>query len=450
MLKKQCLIGLFLLSITASTFAGQGMFIRIRSYVPNIGVTVGKPECIDGYQNIGINKTAYIEGSCLFEKKRLNLNIMNNNQIIKQYAIELSMMNDGSSITSEGVYFIGDKVIAATLYPHQGVSGTQDWLAISIAPQEDAWMKNMGQQIGSKSLSSISMPGTHDTGTYGISKPEIAPDLDKTVQNLLRNDPMKEQHLQYAKDWAVTENLDMLNQLKVGIRYFDLRLCKTSQDELKTCHGLYAASMKSIIDDVVQFIHVPNHEKEIIILDFAPLNINSGDIAKLSQWLVNAFGSKIASPTQFNVNSLINTFWQQQRQIIVMLNNDTEASRYPDLFWPGSRSYGLWANTENSDELITKMINSLNGRDHTKLFNFSLVLTPQPQTVILGLLGGSINSLIKMTGGYKFKINDWLDQPQNKEQVRTHGNIISEDFSNGIDLTELTKELNSSTRLTAS
>lgn len=64
---------------------------------------------------------------------------------------------------------------------------------------------------GSKSLRDMTIPGTHDSGAY--------------------------QTTSTTGIWAQTQNHDIEDQLKMGIRFLDIRLYRDESDELKVCHG---------------------------------------------------------------------------------------------------------------------------------------------------------------------------------------------------------------------
>lgn len=86
-------------------------------------------------------------------------------------------------------------------------------------------------------LKSIVIPGAHDAGTKGL------PYL------------------------AETQDRDTADMLACGTRYFDLRVAKTKDGELKIYHGPFkGVTLDSVIADIAQFLQ--QHPTEALILDF--------------------------------------------------------------------------------------------------------------------------------------------------------------------------------------
>ncbi|KAG4102273.1 PLC-like phosphodiesterase, partial [Neocallimastix lanati (nom. inval.)] len=100
------------------------------------------------------------------------------------------------------------------------------------------------------------IPGTHDSGTYGIY------------------DRIKAR-------WARTQNLDIYEQLLNGIRYLDIRLETNDDKKIYISHGYIDSINKKtgkkyylsdIIDECVMFLK--NNDKEFIVLNLADENFD--------------------------------------------------------------------------------------------------------------------------------------------------------------------------------
>lgn len=430
---------------SSTVFAGQGLYLTLNGYLSNSNVQVTDSNCVDGIENIKMNNTVYvdanIDGSCLIEKSWVKLSIQQNGQEVTNYTLTISA--NGSTLTPQGFYSSGNAVVMASLYPHSGLTGTQDWVTISLAGKEDNWMKQISQIIGNKPISTVMLPGSHDTGTYGINdNSEIANDISDEIKFWLALDPLKMQHL---RNWSMAQNIDMTTQLSLGIRYFDLRLCESSTGGLETCHAISAATIPDLLSQAGTFLNDPNHNQEIIILDFNHLySISNNDIDQLVLLLKNAFGNKIASAKSFLPNSLLSTFWSQHKQVIVIIDSDYAIKAYPDIFWPENTIYSAYIDQQTASGIEQGMLDALASRDPATLFVLQAQETPSDQTIIDGFdpFASNPDSLLTLTGTYKRDIGNWLLQPSNQAQLKLNGNIIIEDFTNGIDLTELAKQLN--------
>lgn len=75
------------------------------------------------------------------------------------------------------------------------------------------WMGKLPQELKTIPIINLAIPGSHDTMSYGIkSKAAIAPDAEPIVATLNKFVPC------IVKRWAVTQRLDIIDQLKCGIR----------------------------------------------------------------------------------------------------------------------------------------------------------------------------------------------------------------------------------------
>ncbi|MCF0117245.1 MAG: phosphatidylinositol-specific phospholipase C domain-containing protein [Bacilli bacterium] len=97
-----------------------------------------------------------------------------------------------------------------------------------------SWMKYIDNETY---INNIALPGSHDAGTSGMV-------------------------------WlGETQNLTIKDQLKIGVRYFDIRVNKKSEDNYVIYHSVInGSSFKPIIEDIKNFITA--NPTETLLLDF--------------------------------------------------------------------------------------------------------------------------------------------------------------------------------------
>lgn len=112
-----------------------------------------------------------------------------------------------------------------------------DW---SLPYTHEDWMKNIPD---STKITEISIPGTHDSGS------------DKHYS---------QQGLNWS--WTITQDFRMDNQLKLGVRWFDIRLCYCGSDCPKVYHGTYYLhkNFTDVINWAIDFLSA--HPTETVIL----------------------------------------------------------------------------------------------------------------------------------------------------------------------------------------
>ena len=82
------------------------------------------------------------------------------------------------------------------------------------------WMSSFSRVLNDKKLNEIVLPGTHDSGTYPITKESKRTDL------FLNLGPLNSFVAKIGYKWAKTQDLSIREQLMSGIRYLvqDVRL----------------------------------------------------------------------------------------------------------------------------------------------------------------------------------------------------------------------------------
>jgi hypothetical protein len=190
------------------------------------------------------------------------------------------------------------------------------------------WMRDLGRDIAFVPLTELTIPGTHDMGTYGItgssnnSSDGQSPPLLCGVAHTV------------CEAYGRAQERDARQQLQDGIRYFDLRVCGSNDGDFVTCHGLEAARVQDILDQTRAWID--SHPGEVIFLDFNHHFQLDPDVE--AQRIEEAFalpgGGSLLIPPQYCSpgdpnsgicahNLTLHTIAQQQLgQVIVNFEND--------------------------------------------------------------------------------------------------------------------------------
>lgn len=114
------------------------------------------------------------------------------------------------------------------------------------------WMLDTFQYIGSRSLPSIMIPGTHNSGTYPKQ-------LDQTALHMINK-------------YQMNQDESIFNQLMFGVRHLDLRVgytkVKQRPEKLWIYHDIFRTevSVDEILEQVKRFLDLTSHE--IVIVDF--------------------------------------------------------------------------------------------------------------------------------------------------------------------------------------
>lgn len=463
---------------------GQGLNLIIHSYLPHTAVSITQNQCVDySDTTIPIGETAYLKANnnlihCAAYSSYINFSIVDTTTHTTLASYQLTISATGSEV--KNTFLNSAYAQDAILYPHSGLyTGSTDLVMIALANDESHWMGSLGDQVANKQLNQLFLPGTHDAGTYAITpssplmadakKPIIAlyystsTDIVGVTQAAVRN---------FLKGWALSQQKNTLDQLKSGVRYFDLRLCGDgpSLDKMYLCHALQGDSFINVVSAIKTFLSQPEHQKEIIIVDInhwynyqtAALpameeNALSYISMQLSPWI--APKKSADGRILFAATDTVNKFWNNNTSLIIASNEIPSKPNF-NFVWKSINSENLsdclqptdicsfWPNKNNPTDLKRSITETLSFVSRSlppaTLFVLQTQETESPSDLSLSAIPitPSAGTLLAFTATYKNEIVSFLTDPDNNEIYRLSGGfIVLEDFSNGIDLVELSKKL---------
>ncbi len=133
----------------------------------------------------------------------------------------------------------------------------------SPVAQMDRWMEQSTAFINSRRLGELVIPGTHESGSYGLidrmlrlddpNAPEAAGEAGEF--NSLIGD---------TRSWSQTTERTISRQLNDGIRALDLHVCSDKRSVIRLCNHLYGPTLEFVVDDVARFVE--GRPKELVIL----------------------------------------------------------------------------------------------------------------------------------------------------------------------------------------
>lgn len=326
------------------------------------------------------------------------------------------------------------------------------------------WMKDNAEILGKKQLNQITLPGAHDAGTFAITASKksginigdaegVASPDNKPLKRLLSIGAGFSQ-------WAKTQERTTAEMLNDGIRYFDIRICVDGKGLLMTCHGLYGASIASILDDVKTF--TDNNPKEVVLLGFNHFwdrqyqierGKRQGEIEGLrkEKWteLVNLIKTKLAgkliSNKNFSPKSKLNELWQLKNNNQVIALFDTDEVGDDEFVWKHFEE-NTWVEGWDIDEYkngtLKVLQNAQNDLYADKFYAIRSSITPDDngKLISMGFLSNvypkSVSELADMTNPI---VLGWI---KNEWAGKYPINLIWADFYNRADLVKLAKHLN--------
>ncbi|XP_054268613.1 PI-PLC X domain-containing protein 2-like isoform X1 [Macrosteles quadrilineatus] len=241
------------------------------------------------------------------------------------------------------------------------------------------WMSQLDESLKNIPVINLAIPGSHDSMSYTI-KPtsDIAPDNEQIVLLLARvfGSPSR----RVIHRWCATQELTLLQQLNLGIRYLDLRIStKEGDTKLYAVHGLYGDEIYPHLQTLNNFLE--EFPEEIIILDFQHFyNFSDETHELLISMIKNTFGGKLC-PLPWDIMTVTLTWMLDHGYRVIAIYRDGLVEKHAEL-WPGVRWPTPWPQTTNSDALLKFLNKTMAHRPKNAGFVTQCLLTPDTKFVI--------------------------------------------------------------------
>jgi len=272
-------------------------------------------------------------------------------------------------------------------------------------------------------LNHLVLPGTHNSCCINVDSSKY---LDEGFICCNNNWPVNK----IIKNWSKNQNLDILSQLNIGVRMFDIDISYYNT-ELYTSHTFVIDKLDNLIKQLKEF-----NEKsgDLYVLKLIQrYNITDELVTKIEDIFNNEFKNRIIYPEHYNdpLNIKINEYNEKGKNMLIYMDN-TNHNFYQIKY----NLYSDWPNKQNNDECYQynklKLFNEFN--DYKKSYDNYFVdlnwtLTPTSKEIVLGILCCCCfsNSLEKWVYNFNTKLKDFI-----KENIRQLSiiNSISVDFIN--------------------
>ncbi len=318
--------------------------------------------------------------------------------------------------------------------------------------------------LGAKQLNEIALPGAHDAGTFAIAASKSTGITLGASDGFSSPDNKKMKRFlslgSIFSDWAKTQERTTAEMLNDGIRYFDIRVCVDDKRVLMTCHGLYGASIVSILDDVKTF--TDKNPREIVLLGFNHFwdrqyqiekGKKQGEIEGLTQenWteltnlIKTKLGSKLVNGKKFSPKSKLSDLWQLKNNNQIIALFDTDDAPDDDFLWKRMEE-NTWVEGWDIDDFKSGTLkilqNAQNKKYVDKFYAIRSSVTPDENGKLIGIgifsdvHPKSVSELADMTNPVAL---GWI---KNEWAGKYPINLIWADFYNRADVVKLAKSLN--------
>lgn len=274
------------------------------------------------------------------------------------------------------------------------------------------WMEDNRKYLENSTLSSIMIPGSHDSGSF---------------TKYVRNSDSVVSRYKYAQEEPV------FNQLLYGLRYFDFRVgfYNQTKERFYINHSYFRTDhpLQRILSEVVNFLKAT---REIVILDFHnfPVGFDSEDVhTELKNLIISKLGDFLI-PHLFNgLEPTIGELWKTNKRVIVSYGH--YKPNQINLFWPPIPR--AWGNKQHVRDLKKYFEEIFAGPLPKTLWASMAELTPDAKTVIIHPREG----LRMFADEVNRNITHWF-----RDLFWQKANIVATDFFLGNDIVEVAVNIN--------
>lgn len=323
---------------------------------------------------------------------------------------------DALSYTNEGLNFLN--AAGQDLSAHRPQSVIFGYRVDAIGPMNvdtANWMADLPSLSGLP-LTQLPIPGTHDSGSYGITPASEWALTGKKDFGFLTELPGFIEDLvvkPIAAGWGKTQSNDIYDQLTSGIRYLDLRLTNEPDGQIYLEHGLRAEPVGVVVDDIAAFVNT--HPREAVIVYVQGINNFTPEThAQFIAEIETAFGSRMA-PRSLGTSATLADLWGADKNVIVVYNNAAAVAADP-LLWPDDTLYRPYVGVQSAPALLARNEGNLATRPDGTIWGMFGENTFNSVSLITGVLTIGPGSNEQMAGsvtlqaGYPWRVNSPVQQ----------------------------------------
>jgi hypothetical protein len=325
--------------------------------------------------------------------------------------------------TNEGLNFLNGS--GADLSANRPQSVTFGYSVDAVGPMNvdlANWMAEL-PALSTLPLTLLPIPGTHDSGSYGITPSSAWALTGKDQFGFLTELPGFLQDLivkPIAAGWGKTQSKDLYEQFTDGIRYVDLRLTNEPDGQIYLEHGLRSVLFDEVVDDIAAFATA--HPKEVLVIYIQGIkNFSPETHAEVIAEMDAAFGSRMV-PRALGTSATLGELWEIDKNVIVVYNNAGVVAADEDL-WPDATLYRPWPNVAPVPALLAGNQTNLANRPPSAIWGMFGEPTPDITSYVTGILTVGPRNIEQFMFNVHGPVQQWM-----RVDFKNEVNLVTADW----------------------
>ncbi|XP_064078219.1 uncharacterized protein LOC135195726 [Macrobrachium nipponense] len=269
------------------------------------------------------------------------------------------------------------------LPPLERVLSVSDALLDGAQDGLENWMSRLHPEIRKIPLNHLFIPGSHDAFSFSLTEGEdVGPDAPHVVANL--DSCCSCMARPAILRWSVTQKASVADQLKHGIRYFDIRVA-VRDSRFFFVHGLYGGDLEPLLCEISHFL--VRHPGEVVLLDFQHFHgLSSNDHAALIALLKATFSDLLCPFFQQLKHLTLSYLARYKYQVLVFYRHD-QSMQAVSWLWSSDSIPNPWPDTTSVTKMISFLEKRLKDRDPHTFFVTQCILTPSGKYLLRHFAG---------------------------------------------------------------
>ncbi|MFA8449947.1 MAG: hypothetical protein ACEPOW_04570 [Bacteroidales bacterium] len=298
------------------------------------------------------------------------------------------------------------------------------------------WMADVFGENQNLKLNDIAIPGTYYSLTY-----QITPDSPYATDSISEwtLSVQKEVGREVLAAFSMNQNLDVKEQLRQGIRYFDFRL-ESYESTIFSFHNFLSSEIEPVLDEFSHF--AANHPKEIVFIDLKKVNVEPPLYGELLQLIIDRLGRHIVQVSDINPDSTVKNLWNKGVSVVLLSSYPPQTLRQEKMIFNRDNWFTEVIPTyQTTDSIFNALTTSLKTKDSVRMAILGIVQHPSALTLLSSVSGSpqSIYEMCTQKDSPNAMFKNWFINLDT--QIKKNGNIFlfNQFQTNPENITEIIK-----------
>lgn len=259
------------------------------------------------------------------------------------------------------------------------------------------WIGQSLGVIGNLNLKQLTLPGTHDSGTYYLTDVPMPGDQSNFWEEVFILAEATDTTVgKVAEAWAKSQDQDFFGQLMGGIRYFDLRSgWNKTHNTWVTFHFVQGSPVQYLLSNISQFLD--SHPQEIIVVEMSHFEgyPTPSDVTSLKTMVLDTLGNYL-HPVDLTFSFTVQEMVSSGKRVLLTMEQGFDYNT----IWPPTVIYNTYADTSDLSKMIefnNKTVQLFMGSNWPQqVFKVSWTLTPGGTSISESVLPWKPHSLIQL------------------------------------------------------